>query len=215
MSFSGVATTLASWWRQNYTLYVKLLVKYWNAERKIFAHDANREYIFIFYILLCLFNLCLLYFSLNFFSATIYYGEIKLYIYIYIYLSLCVDSWIWLNGNTLRIIVPYFFSVRQLFWRRSWRRKYPPVCLSVCVCLSVQNNWKILIRNRRNVVGICVIMPRKVIKFWSHLTLTAKISGNAQGLRSEDTGQLYYYPNVTTLRSGLCYRKSVCLSICL
>ena len=30
-------------------------------------------------ILLCLFNLCLLYFSLNFFSATIYYGEIKLY----------------------------------------------------------------------------------------------------------------------------------------
>ena len=45
MSFSGVAATLASWWRQNYTLYVKLLVKYWNAERKIFAHDANREYI--------------------------------------------------------------------------------------------------------------------------------------------------------------------------
>jgi len=27
-----------------------------------------------------------------------------------------------------------------------------------------------------------------------------------------NTDTEFYYPNVTTLRSGLCYRKSVCLS---
>jgi len=57
----------------------------------------------------------------------------------------------------------------------------PSVCWSVCVAY-LHKTEKLLIINWRNLVWICVIMNRKVMRFWWPLTFRDKIDGSAQGL---------------------------------
>ena len=60
--------------------------------------------------------------------------------------------------------------------------------------------------------GDCVCEPR-----WGHVILSARLLKSAtseQGLEVVVSGVEHFYPNVTTLRSGLCYRNSVCRVVC-
>ena len=107
--------------------------------------------------------------------------------------------------------VSFFFPLRVTF--------YCLLCfhtITLCVCvlrLSLQIKRLLTYLQQLGLYATITLVPR----FANLLSKRSIKYGVTGSIRVRDRVTVSFYPNVTTLRSGLCCRKSVCLSsvVCL